>query len=73
MFTAIVFWLVLSWNWLLQTIGRLIGQMTGGFVLGYNQGLRDLDDMQQYMRWRSVVLRSRREEETEGGNNDKPF
>ena len=55
MFTPIVFWLVLTWNWLLQSIGRILGQLTGGLVLGYMRGMRDLSKMQDYMRYRAAA------------------
>ena len=51
---GIIFGVVLTWNWFLQAIGRFLGQMTGGLVLGYIRGIKDLEKMQMWFKYRAA-------------------
>jgi hypothetical protein len=61
----LVFGLVLTWNWLLQSAGWFVGICVGGLILGVIKALRDMEKMQMYLKYHSAAARALKNDDKE--------
>ena len=67
--TTLFVMLICLYHSLLRVIGKTLGLLFAGLLVGFMQGLSDVKDMYKYLAYRAIAQQKQKEKEKDGGEN----
>ena len=69
MIKVMVLGLVLIVNRVLAILGRAVGMVIGGIVIGFVQGIKDIEDAKKYLKYQYHMAKKQIEQENEDNDH----
>ena len=65
--TKLIVGIIVIYHAFLRTIGLVLGMLTAGLWVGYQEGVRAITDMQKFMAYRARAAQLKRKKEEDNG------